>query len=63
MRQQIESIKDMKSFARILPFLHNLDLEVKPPDFYLKEEFEVIENTKKLCRAAIDSGNSIELLW
>ena len=63
LRQQIESIKDLKSYARIVPFLHNLDPQVQSPDFDLKEEFEAIENTKKLCHAAIDSGNPIELLW
>ena len=63
LRQQIESIRDKKSYARMFSFLHNLDSQAKFPDFDLKEEFEVIKNTKKLCQAAIDLENPIELLW
>ena len=44
-------------------FLDNLDREPVSPESIMEQQFSVIESTTKLCQAAIDSGNPIELLW
>ena len=50
-------------FARVTRFLDNLDDEPASPESIMEQQFSVIEDTTKLCEAAIDSGNPVELLW
>ena len=46
-----------------MPFLKNLDDGVKSLDVFLQEKLRVLQDTTKLCQAAIDTENPIELLW
>ena len=62
LKQRLKSIAGEGS-ARIMPLLENLDDKLVSPESVVKEHLASITDTTKLCRAAIDLGNSIELLW
>lgn len=62
LKQQFESLEG-GGFARIVPFLKNLDIDAKSIDVFLEEKLRVLQDTAKLCQAAIVTGNPIELLW
>ena len=69
LKYNLESIMEKTSFAGIVPYagtvplLQNLDRELKSPDVFREELFEILMDTTRLCQASIDSGNLIELLW
>ena len=68
---EVQSHNNLKQRLRIAAaetlggrrFLDNLDDEPASPELIMEQQFSVIKNTTKLCKAAIDSGNPVELLW
>ena len=61
-KQRLESVREIE-FARIVPFLENLDDVPISRASILEKQFAIIVQTKRLCQAAIESGNPIEMLW
>ena len=61
-KQRLESLKG-RGFMRIVPFLESLDDTPMSRNSVLEEQFVAIADTKRLCQAAIKSGNPIEMLW
>ena len=61
-KQRVKSLRGI-GFMRIVPFLESLDDAPISRDLILEEQFVAIADTKRLCQAAIKSGNPIEMLW